>query len=263
MAWFVNLTRGVPDAARDRLLRRRLHDAAQALDAAEHRHRRRRRGAAAGHRLGRGHRQRRASRRCSCSRSSSTGRRRISGRSRCGSARTTPRPACRCSPSSRASPRRPARSRLYTVLMVAISLVLCSPSRRMGADLPRRGGRPRRDLPVAGVRPVAPRRVRGGLDGRRDPPLQVLDQLPEPAVPRGRGRRAGADPGLSAPSRPPQVGQQRLGGQRPAEEAPAGLRAAATARPRTVHRPRTGTSPGRPRTTDRGPRGSAPGPRPP
>ena len=59
-----------------------------------------------------------------------------------------------------------------------------------GRDLPGRRGRARRDLPVAGVRPVAPRRVRGGLDRRRDPPLQVLDQLPEPAVPGGRGRRA-------------------------------------------------------------------------
>ena len=37
-----------------------------------------------------------------------------------------------------------------------------------GRDLPRRGGRPRGDLPVAGLRAVAPRRVRGGLDRRRD-----------------------------------------------------------------------------------------------
>ena len=84
---------------------------------------------------------------------------------------------------------------LYTVLMVAISLVLWAVGAD-GCDLPRRRGRARRDLPVAGVRPVAPRLVRGGLDRRRDPPLQVLDQLPEPALPRGRGRRPGADPGL-------------------------------------------------------------------
>ena len=48
--------RRVPDAAGDRVLRRRLHDDAQAHDAPEHRDRRRRRGAAAGHRLGGGHR---------------------------------------------------------------------------------------------------------------------------------------------------------------------------------------------------------------
>ena len=84
---------------------------------------------------------------------------------------------------------------LYTILMVAISLVLFAVG-RMGliylVAAVGLGG----DLPVAGLRPVAPRLVRGGVDRRRDPPLQVLDQLPEPAVPRGRGRRAGADPRL-------------------------------------------------------------------
>ena len=59
MAWFDQPAGGVPDAPGHRLLRRRLHDAAQALDTAEHRHRRRRRGAAAGHRLGGRHRRRR------------------------------------------------------------------------------------------------------------------------------------------------------------------------------------------------------------
>ena len=206
--------------------------------------------------------QRRPARRCSCSCSSSTGRRRISGRCRCGSARTTPRPACRCCPSSRASPRRPARSRC-TRSSWSRSRWCSSPSARMGAIYLGRGGRPRGDLPVAGVRPVAARRLRGGLDRRRDPALQVLDQLPEPAVPRGRDRRAGADPALSAVAeREPrrQVGQQRLGGERAAEE---GLqqvrRAAGTPRPRTARPPRTDTSPGRPRTT--GPRTSRdPGP---
>ena len=52
---------------------------------------------------------------------------------------------------------------LYTILLVAISLVLFAVA-RMGADLPRRGGRPGRDLPVAGVPAVAaaarPRRAR-------------------------------------------------------------------------------------------------------
>ena len=50
---------GIPDAAGDRVLRRRVHDPAQAVDAPEHRHRRGRRSTAAGHRLGRGHGQRR------------------------------------------------------------------------------------------------------------------------------------------------------------------------------------------------------------
>ena len=88
---------------------------------------------------------------------------------------------------------------LYTVLMVAISLVLLAVA-RMGADLPRRRGRARRGLPVAGLQAVAARLVRGGLDGRRDRALQVLDQLPVAAVPRGRDRRAGADPGLRSGS---------------------------------------------------------------
>ena len=52
------------------LLRRRLHDVAEALDAAEHRHRRRRRRAAAGDRLGGGHRLVSASRASSSSPSS-------------------------------------------------------------------------------------------------------------------------------------------------------------------------------------------------
>ena len=51
--------RGVPRPARDRVLRRRLHDRHEADDAPEHRHRRGGRGAAAGHRLGGGHGQRR------------------------------------------------------------------------------------------------------------------------------------------------------------------------------------------------------------
>ena len=77
---------------------------------------------------------------------------------------------------------------LYTLLMVAISLVLLA-GRADGLDLPRGRGRPRGGLPVAGVRAVAARLVRGGLDRRRDQALQVLDQLPVPAVRRGRGRR--------------------------------------------------------------------------
>ena len=148
---------------------------------------------------------------------------------------------------------------LYTILMVAISLVLFAVG-RMGAiylgaavvlgaiflwqayGLWRRGAS--EEASTAG----------------RDPPLQVLDQLPQPAVPRGRARRAGAHPGLI---RPAQVGQQRLGGQRPAEEGLEQVRGRrATRRRRAARRPRTRTSPGRPPTTGRGPRGSASGPPP-
>ena len=64
-------------------LRVRLHDLAQAHDAAEHRDRRRRRRRAAAGRLGGGHRRRSTRPPCTCSRSSSTGRRRTSGRCRC------------------------------------------------------------------------------------------------------------------------------------------------------------------------------------
>jgi len=56
MAFTTNLVAAFPDASRDGLLRRHLHDAAQALDAPEHRSRRGRGGTAAGHRLGRRHR---------------------------------------------------------------------------------------------------------------------------------------------------------------------------------------------------------------
>ena len=72
------------------------------------------------------------SRRCSCSRSSSTGRRRTSGRCRCGSARTTRRPACRCCRSCKGVAETTRQIALYTILMVAISLVLWAVA-RMGA----------------------------------------------------------------------------------------------------------------------------------
>ncbi len=84
---------------------------------------------------------------------------------------------------------------LYTILMVAISLVLWAVA-RMGAIYLVAAVVARGDLPVAGLQAVAARLVRGGLDGRRDRALQVLDQLPVAAVPRGRDRRPGADPGL-------------------------------------------------------------------
>ena len=92
------------------LLRRGLHDVAQALDAAEHRDRRRGRRVPADDRLGGGDRRRSASSRSCCSSSSSSGRRRISGRWRCCAPTNTPAPACRCCRWSRARGKRAGRS---------------------------------------------------------------------------------------------------------------------------------------------------------
>ena len=80
---------------------------------------------------------------------------------------------------------------LYTILMVAISLVLWAVARMGVVYL---GGRrhPRRDVPVAGLSPVAARNVGGGVDGRRDPPVPLLDLVPDAAVRGGGGRRPGA-----------------------------------------------------------------------
>ena len=80
---------------------------------------------------------------------------------------------------------------LYTILMVAISLVLWAVA-RMGVIYLGRRGRPRCDVPVAGLWPVAARNVGGGVDGRRDPPVPLLDLVPDAALRRGRGRRPGA-----------------------------------------------------------------------
>ncbi len=74
----------------------------------------------------------------------------------------------------------------------------CAVCRRPdGPHLPGRRGRARSDVPVAGVRPLAARRLGGGLDRRRDPAVQVLDLVPDAAVRRGGRRRAGGDPGLA------------------------------------------------------------------
>ena len=81
MGLAVNCVAAVDPRRLDPLLRGRLHDLAEAADAAEHRHRRRRRRVSAADRLGGGDRPRRACCRSCCSRSSSCGRRRISGRS--------------------------------------------------------------------------------------------------------------------------------------------------------------------------------------
>ena len=77
-----------------------------------------------------------------------------------------------------------------------------------GPHLPRGGGRPRRDLRLAGPPAVAGRHVRGGLDRRRHPAVPLLDHVPDPAVRRGRGRRAGRDPALGGP-RPGGTGPPR------------------------------------------------------
>ena len=80
---------------------------------------------------------------------------------------------------------------LYTVLMVAISLVLW-PVAHMGLlYLGAAVGLGAR-VHLAGLRPLAPGRVRGGLDPRRDQAVPLLDQLPVAAVPGHRGRRPGA-----------------------------------------------------------------------
>ena len=110
MAWFVNLLAAFLTLLAIALLRRRLHDAAEAT--------RRRRtsssavrpGAPAGHRLGRGHRQHRRPGADPVRARLLLDAAALLGAQRCASARTTPRPACRCCPWSRASPRRPARS---------------------------------------------------------------------------------------------------------------------------------------------------------
>ena len=84
---------------------------------------------------------------------------------------------------------------LYSVLMVAISLILWAVA-RMGPDLSRGRGRPGRPLHPPGLDPVAAGGVPGGVDRAGDPALPVLDLVPVAAVPRGRGGRAGDGAGL-------------------------------------------------------------------
>ena len=159
--------RGVPDAARDRVLRRRLHDLAEALDAAEHRHRRCRRGPPAGHRLGRGHGQRRHP-----GAAALRARLLLDAAALLGAVAADPQGLRRGrradAPRREGDPRddppdRPLHGPHGRDLARAVG------GRADGRHLPRRGGRPRRDLPVAGLPAVAARLVRGGLDGRRDP----------------------------------------------------------------------------------------------
>ena len=90
------LARGGAAGLHHLLLRRRLHDVAQALDAAEHRHRRRRGRLSADDRLGGGDRRAYPSSRACCFSSCCSGRRRISGRCRSPASMTMRAPACRC-----------------------------------------------------------------------------------------------------------------------------------------------------------------------
>ena len=100
--------------------------------------------------------------------SSSTGRRRTSGRSSLRIRKDYAAAGVPMLPVVKGIPETTRQIGLYTVLMVAISLVLFAVA-RMGAIYLVAAVGPRRDLPVAGVRAVAARRVRGGLDRRRDP----------------------------------------------------------------------------------------------
>ena len=84
-----------------------------------------------------------------------------------------------------------------TILMVAISLVLWAVA-RMGRRVPGRRRDPGGDVPVGRPSPVAARNVGRGIDGRRDPPLPLLDLVPDPALRGGGGRRPGARRDLGA-----------------------------------------------------------------
>ena len=97
-------------ADRQRVLRLRLHDAAQAAYDPEHRLGRAGRLLPGADRLDRGHRRAVLGRRSCCSRWSSSGPRRTPGRWRCATARTTPTSTSRCCPWSPRPVRSAARS---------------------------------------------------------------------------------------------------------------------------------------------------------
>ena len=195
MACFVNLVAAFLTLLAIALLRGRVHAPAQAHDAPEHRHRRRRRRAAAGHRLGRGHGPGRDPGAAPVRDGLLLDAAALLGARRSGSARTTRRPTCRCCRSSAACPRPRARSRLYTILLVAISLIFYAVA-RMGPIYLVAAVVLGVDLPVAGLRPVATGDVARGLARAGDPPVQVLDQLPDAAVRRGRGGQPARRRGL-------------------------------------------------------------------
>ncbi len=109
---------------------------------------------------------------------------------------------------------------LYTLLMVAISLVLW-PVAQMGLIYLGAAVGLGRRVHLPGLPAVAARRLRGGLDPGSHRPVPVLDQLPVAAVPGHRGRRARHH--LTAPREPrpadavarrdPSLADRLLGGQ--------------------------------------------------
>ncbi len=79
---------------------------------------------------------------------------------------------------------------LYSVLLVD-DLAGVLRGRADGLGVPRRGGRARRAVPVARVHAVAAGVVAGRLAGPGDPPVPLLDHVPDAAVRGGGGRHAG------------------------------------------------------------------------
>ena len=84
---------------------------------------------------------------------------------------------------------------LYTILLVALTRRLRG-RRPDGRDLPRRAVILGAMFLLAGLGPVAAGHVAGGLDRAGDPPLSLLDHLPDAAVRRRRARHALHDPVL-------------------------------------------------------------------
>ena len=118
----VNVVAAALAGLHDRLLRPRLHDVAQAHDAAEHRHRRRRRRAAADDRLGGGDRRRRHRAGRSLPHHLLLDAAAFLGAVALPHARITRAPACRCCRSSPARRKRGARSCSTTLLLAPLGV---------------------------------------------------------------------------------------------------------------------------------------------
>ena len=76
---------------------------------------------------------------------------------------------------------------LYTILLVALTVVFAVVA-QMGADLRHRRRRPRRAVPVARLGAVAAGDRAGGVHRPGDPPLPLLDHLPDDPLCRRGGR---------------------------------------------------------------------------